>query len=300
MSPRRAWIAAVIAAAVGLAAWRFAPKPPAAAPAGLPAQRVVALSPALVELVFAIGGGPRVVGVSDFTTWPPEAAGVPSVGSYINPNLEALAALRPDLVLLQGQHQKVRDYCLAHGQRYAALKLESLADVFAALSELGRQLGAESGARTVAAQLHAELDGVRRAVAGRPAVKTFVCLGRPEGPPNSLVTCRGGTFLDELLTAAGGANVFADAKEPYPTPALEVLTARAPEVILDLQPGRALDDAGRAKVAAEWQALPTLPAVRAGRVEVLTEDYLLVPGPRLGQTVRRLAAVLHPEAGRQP
>jgi iron complex transport system substrate-binding protein len=297
--PRRAlWLTALLACGLGLATWRLAPRVPTTADVPAPAsgaRRVVSLAPSLTEIVYALGAGDRLVGVSEYSDYPPAAKKVPRVGAFLNPNLELIADLKADLVLIQGQHEKVRDYCRTHGQAFFSVKLDTVDDLFGALGTVGAALGRPAAAQAEVERLRAGLDRVRQAVRGRPAPKVFVSLGRPAGPLTNLTTCGPGTFLHEVLTLAGGANVFGDARELYPVPSLEVLTQRAPDVILDLQGGRVLDAAGVAATQAEWRPLATLPAVRDGRIAVITEDYSMIPGPRVDQLAARVARVLHPE-----
>ena len=300
MSRGRLWVVAALALLVGVAAWRLTPHPDLpAAPTGAPpqqaaAQRVVTLSPALSEIAFAIGAGERVVGVADFTEHPPEAAKLPRLGAFINPNLELLASLRPDLVVVQGQADKIRDYCRDHHQAFVAYQLDSVADVFTVARDLGARLGRTAEAEQVAKRWRAELDAVRETVSAEPRVKAFLSVGRPEGRLTSMTTCSDKTFLSELLTTAGGDNVFGDALEKYPQPSLESLVQRGPEVVIDLQPGGMGGRTGATPVS-DWQAVSSVPAVRNGRVIVLSEDYLLIPGPRMVNTARLLARTLHPK-----
>lgn len=270
-----------------------APEPaPPSAVAGVAPQRVLMLSPALTEIAFAVGAGDQIVGVSDFTTYPPEAAAKPTVGAFLNPDLELMATLQPDLLVVQGEAQKIRDWAGAQGYEVAAYPLDSVADILAAMRDLGRRLGHAAEGEAAAGALEAELEAVRAEAAARPPVPTFVSVGRAPGRLTALTTCGPGTFLAELLTLAGGANVFADATGLYPTPSLEALLERQPEVILDLAVGEDLDAAARTARLADWAPVAETPAVRNGRVVVLTDDILLVPGPRVGQAARLLAETL--------
>lgn len=259
-------------------------------------RRVISLSPAMTEMLFALGAGDRVVGVTDFCNYPPEATRRPRCGGFLNPNLEAIAQLEPDLIVLQGLHDTVRDWCEANHREYVAFELDTLADMRAAIRSLGAKLGVSSSAEALIQRIDDELEAVRQRVAAAPPVTVFVCTGRADGPPDVLNTCGGGSFLTELVTIAGGRNVFADLPELYPQPSLEALSEREPAAILDLRPGQEPDDAGRQRIVGEWGALATLPAVRNGRVTVLTEPHLLMPGPRVGATARAFARALHPES----
>ena len=288
---------------VGLGiAFELQPAPhPSPRPDGTAApQRIIVLAPSHVEMVFALGAGQRVVGVGDYCFAPPEAKAKPRCGGTFNPNYEQMLALRPDLVVVQGKAEKVEAFCRRYGVRILHLTVEDLGMLYAAVRELGTVLGAQPEAEKLIARVRADLDAVAQRVAGRPRPKVFVCIGRQVGSLRSLYSTGGPTFLTEMLTIAGGQNVIADVATRYPTVSKEDLVARAPDVILEVHAGWQGDQASRAKLVADWAALASLPAVRNRRIHVLTDDYLLLPGPRIAQVAARFAEVLHPEAeGRQ-
>jgi len=259
-----------------------------------PPRTVVTLSPAVTEMVFALGQGGRVVGVSDFVTYPEEAKSRPSCGGYVNPNLEVLRSLSPDLVVFQGISDELQAACKAMGQEFLSVPLDTVEDVWKAIDAISARLACKADGDKLTDDLKGELEAVRAAVAGEPPVRVFICAGRDPGKVGHAMTCTKGTFLDELVGLAGGENVFRDAAGLYPTPSLEQVVVSAPEAVIDLQPGA--DAAKAADCARDWAELGTLPAVENGRVLVVTEEYLLTPGPRLAESARRLARLLHPEA----
>lgn len=264
---------------------------------GTRSDSVVTLSPAITEIVFALGAGDRIVARSDFTTYPPEAVRLPSCGGYTNPNLEVLAALQPELVIIQGIHSSVAEFCRARGRECLAVKLDSLDDLYTTTTQIADALGCHERGVELVGAIGRDLDGVRAAVSGLPRRTVFLSLGRQAGDLRGIMTCGGGTFLDELVAIAGGDNVFGDSAVLYPEASLEQVVARDPEVILELHPGEGLSAEQAAGIAREWLRLPSLAAVKADRVAVLTQDYLMVPGPRTGLAARALAAAVHPEAG---
>ncbi|HEY3358812.1 MAG TPA: helical backbone metal receptor [Polyangia bacterium] len=256
-----------------------------------PPARIVALTPSLVEITFALGLGPRVVGVSSFANYPPEAAKLAKVGDFLQPSIERIASLRPDLVLLDAVQVSPAAALRAAGIRSLALPIESIEDVRRAI----RAVGAATGAETRAAQLLRELDADLAAASvraeGRPRPRVLFAVDRELGSLRNLVCAGPSTYLDELIRRAGGDNVLADAKLRFLRVAPEEILARAPTVILDAVHTR---DVQRAR--ADWQALATVPAVARGRVYVLADPAFVTPGPRLGQMLKRLAEMLHPGA----
>lgn len=262
---------------------------------GNPVRTVVSISPAVTEMIFALGQGTRLVGVSEFCNYPPEAKRIPRCGGFIDPNLEVLSQLRPDLVVVQGLNEKTRDWCRKSGCRSLVLKLDRLEDVYHAIRALGESLDCSEAADRLVGSIKKDLDSLSAKVRGRRRVPVFLCLGREEGKLEGLLTTGKGTFLEDLVEICGGANVFSDAGTAYPQPSLESLVKRAPEVIVELGNERSSESAPPAKVLREWQALPSLPAVKNRRVVIVSDDYALIPGPRVTKLARRIAETLHPE-----
>ncbi|MFP4058645.1 MAG: ABC transporter substrate-binding protein [Candidatus Brocadiia bacterium] len=303
-----AFLGLLFAAGVGIAfALHRGPAPPhsepgepGAAAEGRVPRRIVVATPSLVECVYALGAGDRVVGVSGFATYPPQARAVAGVGGQVNPRLDRILALRPDLLVVQGEAEKLADFARQHAIPTLHLAMDSIEEVCASLRRLGAALGCEPQAERLVARIRYQLAAVRLRVAGRPRPRVFLCTGHTPGSLRSLSTAGGGTFLSQLLGIAGGRNVFSDVGLPYPTVSKDQLVERAPEVIVELRPpmvpGRALSAAARRQLVADWARLPSLPAVRERHIHVLTDDFLLIPGPRMALTAERLAEVLHPDA----
>ncbi|RMF83503.1 MAG: hypothetical protein D6739_07100, partial [Nitrospirae bacterium] len=259
------------------------------------------------EILFALGAGGQVVAVSDYCTGPPEALGRPRVGGFVNPNLERIAALAPDRILTVGEAARLVRFGRAQGIAVTRLTMETVADVTRAIRELGRITGREGRARELADRLAARLAAVGRRWGGGRPIPTLLVIARTPGRLAGLMTCSGKSFLSELLALAGGRNCFAAAPSRYLNPGLERVVAAAPEAILELAPdtrlwagaagGRPLTAERRRRLVADWQALPTLPAVRAGRIAVLGQPWLLVPSLHLPEIAEAMAKALHPEAG---
>jgi iron complex transport system substrate-binding protein len=280
----------LMALALAVVAGQAASQPPAA-----PA-RIVCLVPAVTEMLFAIGAGPRVVGVSSYDTYPADVVSRTRVGALIDPDVERILSLRPDLVVVYGsqvdlKHQMARagipvfDY--AHG---------GLAHVTATIRRLGQRLGLTDGADRVAAGIEARLDAVRRRVEGRPRPPTLLVFARDPLALRNVSASGGVGFLHDLLVLGGGDNIFGRVRRESVQVTSETILARAPEVIVELRYGRTLSPADVDRERAVWNTLPSVPAVRRGRVAILLGDDLVVPGPRIAQAAERLARALHPEA----
>ena len=256
---------------------------PASAP-GAP-RRVVCASPAVAEIVFALGCGDCVVGVSEFTDFPPEAAAKPSIGGALSPNRERILALAPDWILAQGQATALETFARAQGLGFRTEPLDTLADLRAAIASFAEVLGMPERGRELLARMDADF----AALPAREPVPVFIALGHVPGDFSGLMTAGPGTFLSELVALAGGSNVFADVATLWPKVSQESLVRRQPALVLDFQSAPA-DAARRAALVADWEKR----GFRAAQVRTLDEDFLLKPGPRAAQAAARIAAHLIP------
>ena len=305
MTYRGKWIVACIAVLAGLSLAillshdgdAVAPPTSQESPAGNSFSRIICMAPNITEAVFALGVGDRVVGVSDYTVYPPEAAEKPSVGALYNPNFERILALEPDLVIVQQKHEKVEALCRSKEIPVLRVNMEGgTGAVLDAMGVLGDRLGVTEAASALCSEIRAELARVRKRVEGLPRVKALACVDRASGTLKNIYSPGKAGLLTELIEIAGGENVFADEADPYVLVSLEAIVRRAPDVIVETRPGRQVSEAERREIVAEWKSLSTLPAVTHDRVFLLTDDFITVPGPRIGKIAARLAEVLHPEA----
>ena len=253
---------------------------------GVPAaaRRVVSLIPATTELLFAIGAGPVVVGRTAWCDYPAAAAKVPNLGDGIAPNVEAVLASRPDLVILYNSAQNADVATRLRGLGIAALRLntDSLGDVDRVGRLLGRLTGHSRGADSVAAVFDTALAAATMAApAHRPKVLLLVW----EQPP---MTIGRGSFLSELVERAGGRNLFADVTSSAGTVSIEAVASRDPDLILTTTAG----PVGFAK-RPEWQ---TVRAVREQRFLPVSGSEFNRPSPRAPGAIRELARLLRERA----
>ncbi|HEX5870571.1 MAG TPA: helical backbone metal receptor [Longimicrobium sp.] len=257
-----------------------------------PAKRIVSLAPNATETLVAIGALPQLVGRSDYDVGL-GVDSVASVGGALDPSLERLIALRPDLVI--GWHSAganpVRDRLRELGIPFLAVRTTDTTDIFRTLGVLGRVTGRDAAADSVAAAVRAELAAVHASVAGRPRRSAFYVVG-----DEPLMTAGPTTFTVQLMEIAGGRTAFPDATGQPQYVSMEELVRRQPEVIL-LPVGQG----GAARVAelAARQGWRELNAFRAGTVYALPADSVNRMGPGIAATARRFRDVLHPELAGQ-
>lgn len=261
-----------------------------AAPAAGPVRRVVTTTPSSTELVAAAGGADRIVGVDRFSDYPPRVVGLPIIGDFMSPSVEAILQLRPDLVVLDKVQKKTADALAQGGVRTLVLDMHTIDDVLAGLSAAGRALGSEEAAAAARAALERDIAAVReRGRARARRTRALVVVDRELGALRGIVAAGPGSYLDEMLDLIGADNVLAGASARYANIAPETVLESGPEVILDAVHTRDPDAAAR-----DWQSLGRVPAVAAGRVHLLTQTYYVSPGPRLGLALRGLEALLYP------
>lgn len=247
-------------------------------------QRIVSLNPTTTEILFALGAGERLVGRSSYDSWPAAARSVADVGPGIKPNVEAIIAKRPDLVLLyaSSDNQPAAQRLRAAGIATAAFKVDSIAEFDRLARLLGRMVGDSARGALVADTVKRTLDSVRTLTNDLPRV-TVVMPAWHE----PLLVIGGGSFLSELIEIAGGRNVYADINAPSPSVSFEDILARSPEVVL-VGP----ESGDRIAAQAKWRALP---AVRNNRLLVIDTATVLRPATRLGEGALSLAKLLHPD-----
>ncbi|MFN2497607.1 MAG: ABC transporter substrate-binding protein [Pyrinomonadaceae bacterium] len=252
-------------------------------------ERVISLAPNLTEIVYAVGAGDQLVGNTTFCIYPPEAKNVVKVGDTLQPSIERILALRPQLVLVSTASQLEAFTRQLDEQQIAVYVTDphDLEGVFRSILGVGDLLNQSVGAANLVKQLRARTDAIEHAVAGRPAVSVFFQLS---GQP--LYTAGKHSFVTNLIERAGGRSVTADVNEAWPRLSDEAALASRPEAIIMLS-GDAMGAAANTNVAA---ALRNSPAVKNGRVYVINGDLLTRPGPRLVYGLEHIARALHPEA----
>jgi iron complex transport system substrate-binding protein len=275
-----------------------ASSPPASQPASQPSSSrptVASLVPAATDLIVGIGAGDHLVAVSNWDADRPETKSLPKAGDYRTVDWERLAQVRPAVMIVQFRPDKMPAGLAERADslsiKLVNVKINSLADLYDTLQQLGDAIGEPQKADAAARRLRDELDTVKARVAGKPRVRTLITRAEPSA---NLACVGGGNFLDEILTIAGGENVLAGGENSYPTIDREKLLSLNPDVVLALMPGEAPQVIKRAKDF--WQSVPQVSAVKSGRVFILTDSYLLLPGLSVSKIADEFAHRLHPDA----
>jgi iron complex transport system substrate-binding protein len=253
-----------------------------------PARRVISLIPSIVETIVALGGAEQIVGRTRYDV-APEVVGRPSVGGGINPSIDAIVALRPDLVINweRDQWRKPTERLLALGIPTFSMRAQDTADVYRSIDQLGRLLGRDSAARALSLRLRNGLSDVRASTRALARPRVFYVVFND--PP---MTTGPHTFIAQLIEAAGATSIFDDARQDWPTVSLEEILHRDPDVIVLPYGERGAATLDRLRHDAGWRDLR---AVRSGRVVTVPSNLVNRPGPLIVEAARALRALFHPD-----
>ena len=252
------------------------------------ADRIVSLVPSVTETLFALGAGAQVVGVSSYDDYPSEVTKLPKVGSFLTPNIEAIAALHPTLVIGRGISSNQREIRALHSMGYETLMVndDTLAQIEQSIRLIGDRIGKHDPANAIVNGIESSASEVREKLRSLPSRRALMLVGH-----QPIVAVGPGTYLDDLLKIAGAENIADASVEQWPRLSIEYIIAMRPEVILDGQMGS--DPRAPSRF---WQTYPTIPAVKEHRVIGYPDDPTLHPGPRVAATLKMLARLIHPEA----
>jgi len=255
---------------------------------GAPApERIVSLAPSITETLFALGAGPEVVGVSQYSDYPVAARQLPQVGSYLTPNLEAIVGLRPSLIIGLSSSANLRTMRALKMMGYPTLTVGEgrLADIEQTITRIGHRIGRDRQAAELIADIRRNFASIEARLKNADSPKVLMLVGH-----EPMVAVGSANFLNQLIAMAHGTNIAANSGESWPRLSMEYVIATAPAVIIDGQMG---DDP--ASPNNFWQRYRTIPAVKRNRLYGYAQDPILRPGPRVWQSLEVLAAMIHPE-----
>ncbi len=258
-----------------------------------PAARVVSLSPALTEILFAAGAGPKVAGVTKYCNYPAEALALPKVAEFSpdTVSLEAIVALKPDLVVGERKvHERLAEKFKSAGVPLLVLDLDDIDDVYAAIGRLADLSGTKATGDRVVSDMKARVSAVAEKIGKLSDADKPVVFYEVWDEP--LMTAGPATVIGQVIVAAGGRNCFADVTQDYPPVSSEQLVSRNPAFILSAITHAAKVDPAELVKRPGWEAID---AVKNRKIFTLDDDVVSRPGPRLAELVEMVAAILHPD-----
>ncbi len=245
-------------------------------------------------MLYAIGAGPQVVAVSSYDEYPPEVKALPRVGALLDPDTERIISLKPDLVMTYGSQVDLQAQMKRAGIPTFDYRHAGLSHILATMTELGVRTGHATEADRAVAAIEARLAAVRARVAGKRRPKTLLVFSREPKTLRNLYVSGGRGFLHDMLEIAGGDDVFNDIDKESVQVSIETILSRAPEVILELRPEEIPAGLPMQQELASWARLASVPAVRNQQVLFISGHAVTVPGPRIAESVERMAKALHP------
>jgi len=290
------WILLVVFAAwIGLGCVLLRPRHAGAAfekqPSRAPA-RIVSMAPNLTEILFSLGLDASIVGVTHDSDYPPAAAQKPTVGTFWQPNIEAVIALRPDLVVALDfeQQRSLAERLTRMGYKCLTLDISTVDDLFDAISAVAAATDRSQQAEQVRGSMKAKMAVVRDKTAAKDKVKVLWVVQR-----EPLRVAGRNTFINELVELAGGENAIGQTLHVYPPIGGEQIIVSAPQVIIE--PTMVSGDVHEQDVQAAsfWKRYTTVPAVAGRRIHVIDGDLVSRLSPRLGDGIEAIAKCLHPE-----
>jgi iron complex transport system substrate-binding protein len=264
---------------------------------GAQPRRIISTAPSITETLYALGLGDRVAGVTTYCDFPPEARLKPKIGTYVEPNLERIASLRPDLVIIQKNPIQLGAKLERLNLRVLEVSHDTVDDVYKTIQRIGEAAGASETARRLVAKMQMDLEAIRRAAAAHQPRRMMFIVGRAPERIEDLIAVGRASYLNGLIEIAGGKNIFKDAVAPYPKVGMEEVLARDPEVIVDMgdmSQTENVTEAHKRAVVQLWRAYPSIAAVRNGRVFAVASEIFTVPGPRMVEAARAFAEMLRP------
>ncbi|MFO0972269.1 MAG: helical backbone metal receptor [Phycisphaerae bacterium] len=257
-----------------------------------PPQRIISLAPGITETCFALGLGDRLVGRTEHCDFPLQAHAIPAVGSLLDPNLEAIVALDPGLILVARSGKDLRGRLDAIGLPYLALPNDKLDDVFASIHLIAERCDCGAAGERLTRALRQRVAVVRTAARGTAPRRVLVSISPSRVPMQAPYVAGPGSFLGSLIELAGHTVVPADLGRDYAEVPLESVVETNPDVIIEFRGLAGEPTALAADPLTAWGTLPELQAVRDRRVYVLHGTRYVIPGPRIVDTLEELAALL--------
>ena len=260
-------------------------------------NRIISMSPNITEILFALGLGDKIVGVTRFCNYPPEAKEKMQVGGYLDPNYEAILSLKPDLVIILHEFEQIRNFLPELGIKYLTVSNKTVTEILSSIDYLGKEFGIEQQAEHILADIQSKIDQIEKKTKDSIRPKILIVVERTMGTGviEDVYVAGKNTFYDELIQIAGGSNAFDDERIAYPILSAEGIIHLNPDFIIELVPQLEQTGLSVAILKKDWQNLSQINAVQNNRITVISEDYAVIPGPRFILFLEDLVRMIHPE-----
>lgn len=260
-------------------------------------SRIISLSPNITEILFELGLGDKIVGVTNFCNYPPAASHISKVGGYFDPNFEAIVMLKPDLVLILPEQENVKDFLSRLNISFSIVNNKTVSDIFTGIKIIGVTFGKEEPAEKLLLSLRTRLEKVKQKTKNLTKPAVLITVGRTlgTGALADVYAAGKGTYFDELIKLAAGKNVIELSNISYPLLSAEGIIHLNPDIIVDFATDFEKQQLSEAEVKADWSCISEVSAVKNDRIYIRSQSYAVIPGPRFIVLLEDLAQIFHPE-----
>lgn len=260
-------------------------------------QRIISLSPSITETLFAIGAGSKVVGITKYCDFPAATESLPKVGGFVDPNIEAIVALKPDLVILLANHGRVIKQLKQLNIDVLAVRNSSLSDIKQTISTIAERIGHQAQAEQVLAKIHHKIDLISTKVANKVPPRVMIAMGHSTGEEQVKQVFIAGNrdFYNDLIQLAGGINAYQGDNLKVPSVSIEGIMEINPHVIIDIFPEADDHNSDLEQTRRRWNSLRFVDAIKNKRVHIIEENYATIPGPRIFLLLEQIVPLIHPD-----
>jgi len=260
-------------------------------------QRIITLAPNITEIAFALGLDEQVIAVTKYCDYPAQVKSLPHVGGFIDPNIEAIVALQPDLVILVATQQQTIKQLQQLNIPTLAIHNATLADIKYSILAIGKKTQHQQQAQQLLTEIEQKISAVTDKVAKLDRPKVMVTMGHSIGGEQvkNIYIAGQSDFYNDLIQLAGGENSYQNTHLKVPSLSIEGIMQLNPDVIIDIFPEAADHNADIEQVKQQWQNLKFVNAVKNNRIHIIEENYATIPGPRIFQLLDKMARLIHPQ-----
>jgi len=260
-------------------------------------QRIITLAPNITEIAFALDLDEEIIAVTKYCDYPNKVSSLPKVGGFIDPNIEAIVALNPDLVILVASQQQTITQLHQLNIPLLAVKNATLVDIKNSISAIGEATQHQQQAQQLLATIEQQIRFVNHKVSGLPRPKVMISMGHSTNSEHvkSIYIAGQHDFYNDLISLAGGQNSYQNDYLKVPSLSIEGILQLNPDIIIDIFPEATDHNADIAQIKRQWQNLVYVNAIKNNRVHIIEENYATIPGPRIFKLLTQMAKLIHPE-----
>jgi len=260
-------------------------------------NRIISLSPNITEILFELGLENKIVGVTNYCTYPEAAKKIAKIGGYFDPNFEAIISLKPDLVFILPEQENVKGFISELNLQYLIINNKTVSDIFSGIKTIGDTFGKAIHAENLLLNLKSRLEIIKEKTKSLDRPGVLISVGRALGTGGlaDVYAAGKGTYFDELIQLAGAKNVVEINNIAYPLLSAEGIIHLNPDIIVDFATDFEKQNLDKSQVVKDWESVPYVNAVKSQRIYVRGQSYAVIPGPRFIFLLEDMAQIFHPE-----